>query len=309
VNALAWHPFAHGKKRAVPGTMGWNGYYLKVIPLLRNTIAMVHTLPVPSADDDLQLVSGVNIIFARGVVAFNQGSGRPAYQDPGQLDQATAMLGKLEAAKQKEAARCAVVFPMIAGCKKRLLEQKQQEQDQMQGLIGDCQKTLQNKQDRMQQMVAECQKTLQTKQEAAGARKRQRADQKEVEKEAAGARKRQRQMRCCSQCHTTKARGSFSKTQLRKGRGSARCLECVNRDSHVQLTQLTSSWSKCKSHLITRVGPGCVPMALRMPGGLGASASARAQLPDPLVIASQQPVHRRDLPAPAPAPGEPLRGP
>jgi hypothetical protein len=41
-----------------------------MIPLLRNMIAMVHSLPVPG-DDDLLHESAVNIIIARGVAAFN----------------------------------------------------------------------------------------------------------------------------------------------------------------------------------------------------------------------------------------------
>jgi hypothetical protein len=85
-----------------------NAYYNSKVPLLRNLIAILQNIPFLADDDHLQQ-SEVNIVFARGVLAFHSGSDRPSYQDPGQPDQATAKLDKAEVAKekasQKEAAR------------------------------------------------------------------------------------------------------------------------------------------------------------------------------------------------------------
>jgi hypothetical protein len=77
---------------------GANAYYRSMIPLLRNMIAVVHSLPVPD-DDDLLHELAVNITIARGVAAFNAG-GRPAYQDPRQPDQADEMRSKARVAEQ-----------------------------------------------------------------------------------------------------------------------------------------------------------------------------------------------------------------
>ena len=81
------HPCVYAKNVVVA-----NAYYRSKIPLLRNMVAMVHSLPVPD-DDDLMHESAVNIIIARGVAVFNAG-GRPAYQDPRQPDQAALLLPK-----------------------------------------------------------------------------------------------------------------------------------------------------------------------------------------------------------------------